>query len=184
MHRKIILCLAIAAVMLIASGCSSPVKTQPVDTTIDTSLPNSLTITDKPVPPRAPAPAPTPAPVAPAAVATSAPATTVTSSAPVNLPPVVPTPNPTSVPPVPMAGQAISISIKDFSFNPAEITVSAGAIVTWTNNDALSHDIISASFKSPLLSQGQTFSQKFTTAGTFNYSCGIHPSMKGKIIVN
>jgi len=42
---------------------------------------------------------------------------------------------------------------------------------------------MSASFKSPLLSQGQTFAQKFTTAGTYDYNCSIHPSMKGKIIV-
>jgi plastocyanin len=34
-----------------------------------------------------------------------------------------------------------------------------------------------------MLSNGQSFSFTFRTAGTFNYSCSIHPSMTGQIIV-
>jgi len=38
-------------------------------------------------------------------------------------------------------------------------------------------------FNSDQLSQGQSFSITFKDAGTFNYFCGIHPSVQGQIIV-
>ena len=79
-----------------------------------------------------------------------------------------------------------AVEIKNFAFNPTEITIKAGGTVTWTNADAMGHDILSdsgESFKSELLSTGQSFSHTFTAAGTYQYHCGIHPSMIGKVIV-
>lgn len=78
---------------------------------------------------------------------------------------------------------ADTVNIQNFSFNPATLTVKKGAAVTWTNNDSAPHQIKSAAFNSELMSQGQTFSFTFNDAGTFDYSCSIHPSMTGKIIV-
>jgi len=82
----------------------------------------------------------------------------------------------------PTTGSAM-ISIQNFAFNPATLTVKKGATVTWTNNDSASHQIKSATFNSSALSQGQRFSFTFNATGTFDYSCAIHPSMLGKIIV-
>ncbi len=76
-----------------------------------------------------------------------------------------------------------TINIQNFAFNPAALTVKAGDTVTWTNNDSVQHQIKSNTFNSAPLTQGQTFSFTFTTAGTFDYSCAIHPAMKGQIIV-
>ena len=76
-----------------------------------------------------------------------------------------------------------SINIQNFAFNPVALTVKKGATVTWTNSDSVPHQIRSATFNSSQLSQGQTFSFTFNDAGTFDYSCAIHPSMTGKIIV-
>ncbi len=75
------------------------------------------------------------------------------------------------------------ISIKNFVFSPAELNINAGETVVWVNNDSVSHDISGSGFKSPLMSNGQSYSFTFSTAGTFDYICSIHPSMKGKIIV-
>ena len=76
-----------------------------------------------------------------------------------------------------------SINIQNFAFNPVALTVKKGATVTWTNSDSVPHQIRSATFNSSQLSQGQTFSFTFNDAGNFDYSCAIHPSMTGKIIV-
>jgi plastocyanin len=76
-----------------------------------------------------------------------------------------------------------TITIQNFSFNPGTLTVPQGTKVTWTNQDAATHKIKSDTFNSSDLNQGDTFTFAFTTKGTFDYSCAIHPSMTGKIVV-
>jgi plastocyanin len=75
------------------------------------------------------------------------------------------------------------VNIANFSFNPVTLTIKKGAVVTWTNNDSSPHQIKSADFNSDLLNNGQSYSFTFNNIGTFDYSCAIHPSMTGKIIV-
>lgn len=80
------------------------------------------------------------------------------------------------------------VSIKDFAFSPAAITVKKGTKVTWTNNDSTRHSISpdteTAEFKaSELLSQGATYSVTFNTVGTFSYHCTPHPYMKASVTV-
>ena len=80
--------------------------------------------------------------------------------------------------------QGDTVTIKDFAFTPQVLTVKAGTTVTWTNEDSASHTITSAGFfDSGTIATGQTFSKTFDQPGTYNYACSIHPSMKGKIIV-
>lgn len=76
-----------------------------------------------------------------------------------------------------------TIVIKNFSFNPTPMTVKTGDTVTWINQDSASHDIKIGDITSPKFQQGGQFQYTFNTAGTFNYSCGIHPTMTGIIIV-
>ncbi|MCX6766289.1 MAG: cupredoxin family copper-binding protein [Candidatus Moranbacteria bacterium] len=80
-------------------------------------------------------------------------------------------------------GEASTVAIKNFSFSPSTLTVKAGTTVTWTNEDSAAHTIKSDTFGSGELSNGQQFDFKFEKAGSFDYSCAIHPSMTGKIIV-
>jgi plastocyanin len=80
-----------------------------------------------------------------------------------------------------VAGNAVDI--QNFAFSPATLTVKKGTTVTWTNNDSAAHQIKSTTFNSSQFGKGQTFSFTFNDAGTFDYSCAIHPSMLGKIIV-
>jgi len=91
-------------------------------------------------------------------------------------------PSTTQTPPA-SSGQPNAVNIENFSFNPGTLTVKAGTAVVWTNSDSVTHTIKSDSFNSQPLSKGQTFEFKFDNKGTYDYSCGIHPSMKGKIIV-
>lgn len=82
--------------------------------------------------------------------------------------------------------QTNSVTIQNFAFSPAHITVKKGTTVTWTNQDSAAHNVTSNQSggpKSGTLEKGQTFSFKFDTTGTFDYICSIHPSMKGTVTV-
>ncbi len=78
---------------------------------------------------------------------------------------------------------ADTVTIKNFSFTPEVLTVKQGAKVTWINQDSVTHKIKSDTFNSSDLNQGDKFEFTFNTKGSFDYSCSIHPSMTGKIIV-
>jgi plastocyanin len=78
-----------------------------------------------------------------------------------------------------------AVTIADFAFSPASLTINVGDTVTWTNNDSATHTATATdgSFDTGELAQGASGSITFDTAGTFNYICSIHPQMTGTIIV-
>ena len=77
------------------------------------------------------------------------------------------------------------VVLKNVAFNPASVTIAVGTAVTWENQDGVNHNVIAddGSFKSLDLSPGQTFSFTFKKAGTYTYTCNIHPNMKGTVVV-
>jgi plastocyanin len=80
------------------------------------------------------------------------------------------------------------VTIEGSSFLPDELTVAAGSEVTWENRDPFAHTVTSAegsavAFDSGELDEGDTFAQTFDEAGTFDYVCEIHPSMKSTVVV-
>lgn len=79
--------------------------------------------------------------------------------------------------------EANAVTIENFSFNPGSLTVKQGTKVTWTNKDSAPHKIKSDTFNSSDLNQGDKFEFTFDKKGSFDYICGIHPSMSGKIVV-
>lgn len=91
--------------------------------------------------------------------------------------------NNSSTPAVKTTTNSNAINIQNFAFSPAILTVKKGTTVTWTNDDSAPHQIKSTTFNSSSLGKGQAFSFAFDTLGAFDYSCAIHPSMTGKIIV-
>jgi plastocyanin len=74
----------------------------------------------------------------------------------------------TTGPAAPVAGDAISID--NFAFAPATLTVHAGSTVTWTNRDEEPHTVVAndGSFHSPGMDSQATFSYTFAKAGTFD----------------
>ncbi|MDD2823215.1 MAG: cupredoxin domain-containing protein [Candidatus Daviesbacteria bacterium] len=82
-----------------------------------------------------------------------------------------------------VATQSATVNIQNFAFLPNVLTVKTGTAVTWMNNDTVMHRIKSQTFNSSDLNQGDTFVFTFNNKGTFNYTCGVHPSMMGQIIV-
>jgi plastocyanin len=75
--------------------------------------------------------------------------------------------------------------IQGMAFNPSSISVVEGTTITWTNKDAVPHTVTSndSLFYSTTIGSGKTYSNMFSTAGTYLYHCSIHPLMTSKVIV-
>lgn len=91
------------------------------------------------------------------------------------------------------AGAAV-VEIKHFEFVPAQITVPRGSVVRWVNADVANHQVTTGvpdggrarpdgRVASPLLFRGDGFSTSFATPGEHPYYCGVHPFMRGTIVV-
>jgi plastocyanin len=101
------------------------------------------------------------------------------------MPPVMNT-NASPEPNIPAANVPVSnvIMIENFTFTPKDISIKAGDTVTWKQNDSAPHTIVSPGlFESEVLNRGEEYGFTFFQAGEYDYNCGIHPSMKGKITV-
>lgn len=79
------------------------------------------------------------------------------------------------------------VTIQNYAFSPANISVKKGTTVTWTNQDSVAHTVQETDGKTGPMSQdidqGKSFSFTYNTVGTFNYHCSIHPDMVGTVTV-
>jgi plastocyanin len=82
-------------------------------------------------------------------------------------------------------GGGTAVSMKNIQFSPKSLSVKVGDTVTWTNDDSVDHNVIAndGTFKSGNFGGGQKFTWTATKAGTFKYSCTIHPGMVGTLVV-
>ena len=74
----------------------------------------------------------------------------------------------------------------NLSFDPPQINVPTGSIVSWTNADSIQHTVTSDEqglFDAGPISPGDTFENVFDSAGEFGYHCAIHPFMTGVVMV-
>ena len=82
-----------------------------------------------------------------------------------------------------------AISAKGFAFNPAQLSVVRSATVTWTNEDGAAHTVTSGAPGAPSgrfdqqIEAGMTFIFTFADAGTYEFFCKIHTTMKGTVLV-
>lgn len=85
------------------------------------------------------------------------------------------------------AAQPAAVTIENFAFAPAMLTVAPGTKVTWTNKDGEPHTVMSGDggqgFKSQALDTDDKFSFTFDKPGTYKYFCSIHPHMSGTVVV-
>jgi plastocyanin len=110
-----------------------------------------------------------------------------TSNSPISTTPVTPT---TTQIQLQEAGP--TVTIQNFAFTPATVSIPKGTTVSWVNKDSSNHVIVNdaqgsiaqgALFTSNSLLKGESYLFKFETPGTYPYHCSIHPSMKGTIVV-
>lgn len=87
----------------------------------------------------------------------------------------------------PSSSATAKVTINNFAFNQANLTVKKGTTVTWTNQDSTAHTVTETDGQngpnSQDLNQGQSYSFTFTKTGTFEYDCSIHPYMKATVTV-
>ena len=85
----------------------------------------------------------------------------------------------------PVGAQDTEVKIDNFTFVPQRVTVKPGTTVTWVNDDDIPHAIAATGkeFRSKVLDTNDKYSFTFTTAGTFEYFCSLHPHMTGTIVV-
>ena len=79
-----------------------------------------------------------------------------------------------------------SVTLLNTAFNPPDIRVSPSAVVTWTNQDAVNHNV---TFSDASIGTTGNFSSGAKTLampsapGTYNYRCTIHAGMSGTVQV-
>lgn len=88
-------------------------------------------------------------------------------------------------PPHAEAESKTEIMIDNFVFAPETLAVAAGTTVSWTNRDDIPHTVVEKNglFHSKALDTNDSFAFTFNKAGNYDYFCGLHPHMTGKIAV-
>ncbi|MFN8677646.1 MAG: cupredoxin domain-containing protein [Thermomicrobiales bacterium] len=84
----------------------------------------------------------------------------------------------------PVAGAA-TVRIANLAYDPPTLTVPAGSMVTWSNDDGTPHTVTAEDglFDSGIFDPGASFSWTFTEPGAFAYHCLLHPTMQGRVVV-
>jgi|RhiMetdeSRZDD1v2_1073273.scaffolds.fasta_scaffold03808_21 plastocyanin len=87
--------------------------------------------------------------------------------------------------PAAASGPKPDVNIMGFAFGPNKVAATVGQPVRWLNGDDSPHQITVTGTKerSAILTKGQSATMAFNTPGSYDYICGLHPSMKGVIEV-
>lgn len=91
-----------------------------------------------------------------------------------------------TAPPGPPLSAATVQATPSIAFTPASATVAVGATVTFDFGSVAHNVFFDAHAGSPPDISGNantSIARTFTTAGSYSYSCHIHPSMHGTVIV-
>jgi plastocyanin len=82
---------------------------------------------------------------------------------------------------------SVTVTIGNFTFNPANVEVKAGTHIEFVNQDDVPHTVIGSDPGSPLRSSPLDTEDKYQVViaqpGTYKYFCSLHPHMVGTIIV-
>ena len=87
----------------------------------------------------------------------------------------------------PAAAGGDSITMKEYKFDPAEITVKPGATIKLINDDAIEHNFVDSKngINSGDIKGGATGTVTAPAkAGTYPYICTYHPAMTGTLVVS
>jgi plastocyanin len=85
------------------------------------------------------------------------------------------------------ANGVVEVRVDAYKFDPPELKVKVGTTVKWVNNEKrASHSILwlgSGAFESDRMFPGEAYQRTFEKTGTYPYTCGPHPEMKGVVVV-
>jgi plastocyanin len=88
----------------------------------------------------------------------------------------------------PVRSGVVKIAYRNIAISPDTVKVKLGSTISWTNLDAVEHNVTSVGgvqkFASKNFAEGGTFTIKAERPGVIHYLCTIHPaSMNGTIDV-
>ncbi|MFL5650277.1 MAG: cupredoxin domain-containing protein [Chloroflexota bacterium] len=80
---------------------------------------------------------------------------------------------------------SVTVSVKDFSFDPSTVNAKVGDTITFSNTGAAPHNatLDAGGCATPDIQSGKSDGLTFTAAGSYPFHCSIHPQMKGTITV-
>lgn len=95
--------------------------------------------------------------------------------------------NPPPPPPPPVSGTTVNAT-PSIAFSPAALTINAGQTVTFAfgsvgHNVTFDSQAAGTPADIPGVNANRSVDRTFSTAGTFQYHCTIHPGMSGSIVV-
>ena len=77
-----------------------------------------------------------------------------------------------------------TVDMKGMCFVPGVLSVDPGATVRFTNSDDIAHVVVGTGWGSSTpVAPGDGVEHRFLQAGTYAYSCYLHPGMNGAIVV-
>ena len=86
-----------------------------------------------------------------------------------------------------MAADPLVVVIKDFKFQPQEVTVKKGSTIRWENREKRQYHSVwfqQAGDPEPeYFFPEESYERHFDTVGDFPYRCGPHPYMTGTVHV-
>jgi plastocyanin len=79
----------------------------------------------------------------------------------------------------------VTVKIRNFKFEPANLAIAVGKTVQFLNVDEEPHTATATdgTFNSKALDTNETWNYTATKPGTYPYICSIHPFMKGTLTV-
>lgn len=88
----------------------------------------------------------------------------------------------------PQALMTQTVTVRDFEFVPATVTIPRGTSIVWNFQGPAPHTSTAdpsspVQWDSGTMQAGGSYRMTFNTPGTFPYHCTIHPNMRGTIIV-
>jgi plastocyanin len=87
--------------------------------------------------------------------------------------------------PVADTGTDVAVDFRDFDYIPRDLTIDAGATVTWTSYDGTPHTSTAkdGTWDTGRLNKNQSGGLTFDDPGTYSYYCTYHTYMKATLTV-
>ena len=76
-----------------------------------------------------------------------------------------------------------TVTESGLAFSPPTLEVSAGDTVTFVNEDSVDHQVLIGGVTLTRQAPGESVTWTAESAGTLDYICTLHPSMRGRLVV-
>lgn len=83
----------------------------------------------------------------------------------------------------PVSAEDRWITMYDNSYRPSSVRILPGEKVTFVNDDDVPHDAVGNGWSVGMLGYYDSEAETFARAGTYRFSCSIHPEMRGTVYV-